>query len=68
MTLSKVRETYGDYVGGLYYNHGATLSPRIAEAVAKSHGVTLADLTAEGLTVAKAGTVKTLALVEALGY
>ena len=56
-----------DTYASLYANYGARMPLARAERFAAQHGTTVADLEPDGLTV-KAGTVGTLALVQALGY
>lgn len=66
-TITRIENTYGEYVANVYANYGATLTPGIAEALARRHSTTLAELAAEGLRI-KAETVKTLELFTVLGY
>lgn len=66
-TITRISNTYGDYVADVYANYGATLTLGLAASVARSHGTTLPELKEEGLTI-KAETVKTLELFRALGY
>lgn len=67
-TLTRIENNYGEYVANVYANYGATLTPGLAESLARQHGTSLADLVAEcGLRI-KAETVKTLEIFRALGY
>lgn len=66
-TLTRVENTYGEYVANVYANYGATLTPGIAAAIAKQHSTSLAELIEEGLLF-RNESVKTLSLFDVLGY
>ena len=66
-TLTRVENTYGEYVANVYGNYGATLTLGLAASLARSHGATLPELKEAGLAI-KAETVKTLELFRVLGY
>lgn len=66
-TLTRVENTYGEYVALVYGHYGANLSVKRADYLAREHGFTLTELKEEGLVIS-GDTVKTLAVFDALGY
>lgn len=66
-TISRIENTYGEYVALVYGHYGATLSVKRAGFLAREHGFLLSELQAEGLKIS-GDTVKTLAVFDALGY
>jgi hypothetical protein len=68
VAVARVIRDRGEYAGGLYYQHGATITTAAAERIARRHSTTVAELIEQGLKVTRAGAMKTTDLTDILGY
>lgn len=66
--INRIANTYGEWAGELAAYYGSTVPRSAAASIARDHGTSLFDLMQEGLKCSKAGAVKTVALLETLGY